>query len=385
MATLNLRRFSNPETLKTIDRSTILDFLKPHRKFFSDKSCPLPPKFSSDEIDYEAMASILIAPDSTMPTELMNALFFIHEMATVEGMDMLLKELEEQNLQLQNSHDKQSPSDIAVQVWMDHQDILERKHAEQFMEHPRSFEYYQSDVDPLPPFKNPSEATLKAFQDEMDDWFEKKKRGRGSRVFLYPRDGDVWFLIRHGDPFRREGRMDGDEPSVLFRPEKFDVLVYDGALGEIRVNANSKGEKELYRTKFGKHLFGDEEFFQNEGKYTLEPLRTDGADSLECIDVEGLDSVKLREIQYLRGGAHNDIEIRKSDDMFASLKDRNQSIPPKAPILGVSFHVKFTDSKKQRTVRLRPPRNAQYGRDSDSLIIEDWLTKRGFIKNRKDS
>jgi len=41
--------------------------------------------------------------------------------------------------------------------------------------------------------------------------------------------------------------------------------------------------------------------------------------------------------------------------------------------------VKFTDSKTARTVTIRPSNIAQYTRDSDAAVVEDWLTKRGFI------
>ena len=43
------------------------------------------------------------------------------------------------------------------------------------------------------------------------------------------------------------------------------------------------------------------------------------------------------------------------------------------------FEVKFEDSTATRMVTVRPPKAAQYTRDSDSTIIEEWLRKRGFI------
>ncbi len=63
------------------------------------------------------------------------------------------------------------------------------------------------------------------------------------------------------EPFTRESIIkDGESKSLFYRPEKYDVLVYSPENGEIRMNARSKGEKELYRTKFGLHLFDDSEF-----------------------------------------------------------------------------------------------------------------------------
>jgi hypothetical protein len=54
-------------------------------------------------------------------------------------------------------------------------------------------------------------------------------------------------------------------------------------------------------------------------------------------------------------------------------------MPQKARIIRASFQVKFTDSKTARTVTIRPSNIAQYTRDSDAAVVEDWLTKRGFI------
>jgi len=45
----------------------------------------------------------------------------------------------------------------------------------------------------------------------------------------------VWFLVRHGEPFTRESIVkDGESSSVYYRPEKYDVLVYNPETGEIR-------------------------------------------------------------------------------------------------------------------------------------------------------
>ncbi len=104
----------------------------------------------------------------------------------------------------------------------------------------------------------------------------------------------------------------GQSSSVFYRPEKYDVLVYDPVLGEIRMNACGKGEKDLFRQKFGLHVFKDEDFFPGTGKFTLEPLRSDGEASLVCADVEGMEWIRLKEIQFFWGGPEKEIEIRKA-------------------------------------------------------------------------
>jgi hypothetical protein len=167
--------------------------------------------------------------------------------------------------------------------------------------------------------------------------------------------------------------------SVHYRPEKDDVLVYQPQFGELRINARSKGERQLYREKLGKHLFGDEQYFPGTSKYTLEPLREFGSMSLNCVDVDGIDWIKLKEYQIFFGGSPWEIISRKSDDVFAALDGRQQQIPRGGRLIRASFLVKFTDCKKPRTVVIRPSNVAQFRRDEDAAILEEWLTARGFI------
>ena len=70
-------------------------------------------------------------------------------------------------------------------------------------------------------------------------------------------------------------------------------MVYNEAIGEIRVSAHSLGENKLYQQLFGRHFFGDENFLPGTGKYTLEPLKSDCEAAMVCTDVEGLEWVLL--------------------------------------------------------------------------------------------
>ena len=43
------------------------------------------------------------------------------------------------------------------------------------------------------------------------------------------------------------------------------------------------------------------------------------------------------------------------------------------------FQIKFSDSKTPRTVTLSSGNRAQFKRDDDAEILEEWLIRRGFI------
>jgi hypothetical protein len=334
---------------------------------------------AAGSIDYQALVDIFMSPDTSTPKELLDALYLVDEMSTVEGMDSLLEAACAGHLALDPGSDH-TPADIAVPVWPLERDVLERKHAERFLFKPKSFEYYQSDRDEPPIFITPTPATSQHLERELDDWFESKKRGRSCRVFIYPRENEVAFLVRHGEPFKREESQDGaDVTSVCYRPIKYDVLVYDRRLGELRIHAQLVGEKKLYCQQFGKHFFGDENCFPGKNKYTLEPLRDDGADSLACGDIEGIESITLVEIEFLWGGAYRSRDCKKADDIFADLEERQRHLPEGGRIIKAVFKVKFADSNTPRSVKIKPTNVAQYTRDSDAVLVEQWLELRRFV------
>ena len=378
MATFRLRRFSNPEVLRAIAPRRLIAFLEPHRAFFEARGLVFPRAPSTGPIDYEALVDLFMDPGAGLPKELLDALFLVDEMATPHGMDALLEDARCSGLPLDEAAED-SPADVAVQVWLLDCRLLESKHAEQFLVRPHSFECYQTGRAKVPPFTLPDTTVCGNLERDLDDWFEEKKRGRGTRVFVYPREDGVWFLVRHGEPFKREESLNGPETvSVCYRPLKYDVLVYQPQIGELRVNARSKHEKRLYRTQFGKHFFGDEDFFPGDSKYTLEPLLTRGEAALACVDVPGMEWVRLREAHFFLGGPSNEVQSHRADDVFAAFRSRDGK-PPAGRIIRAVFQVKFTDSKRPRSVTIRPSNIAQYTRDDDAELVEQWLRRRGFI------
>jgi hypothetical protein len=383
MATVALRRFTNPDTLKHIGNRLLNELLSPHRIFFAGRGLELPGA-AEGEVDCEKLAGIFMTPDTDMPRDLAEALFNIHEMSTKEAMDELLEAAEQHRLELNLPADAE-PADVAVRLWLHDKTLFEEIHAEHHLRRPKSFIYFITNQDPVPQFTAPTRETLAAMEGSMDNWFEKKRRGRGCRVFVYPKDGECWFMVRHGEPCRREGSLENGNPSSIFyRPQQHDILVYDAARGEIRIHTGTKGERVLYLKTFGAYLFGREDFFPEAGKFTLAPL-AQGSSSLNCLDVEGIEWVRLREIEVQWGhGTNAEREIRKAADLFATFERRGHQIRADDSLKRAVFHVKFVDAKAPRSVTITPSNQAKYERDDDSAYLELWLRKRKFIKDNED-
>ncbi len=225
---------------------------------------------------------------------------------------------------------------------------------------------------------------LQALEDALNDWFETEKRGRGTRVFPFFRDEGVWFLVRHGQPYKREGTLEnGQSASVYYRPEKFDVLIYNPEIGELAIHAGTKGEKQTYCKLLGRHIFGSKTFFDIEGaagKFTLRPIVEDWRACVACDDIDGIEEIRLSELQFRHASAQYHIEVHKADDVFRALEDIQRSLPAKAKLLRAGFKVKFRNSVRPRTVVIRPPNITIFDRESDSDLLNEWLSVRGFIQ-----
>jgi hypothetical protein len=373
MAMFNPRRFSKPETLRKIAPQHLATFLLPHAEFFKNHGLEL----SESRIDYDALSDVLLNSDDSIPSELAEALFYVDELATPQGFDSIQEAIE--GTKLDATIDAQTtPADLAIQVWLHDRRIIERLHAEQFLTRPRSFEYFMTTGD-VRDCRELSDAEMTTFEYSLNDWFEKKRRGRTAKVFVYPKPDFIWFQVRHGEPFTREPSInaDNEESSEYFRPMKYDLLGYNRLTGEMRIHAKTKGEKELYRKRFGEIFFCDEEYFDSASKFTLTPLQEDGADALLCGDVDGLEEVKLLEVQIFRGGTHKAVEIHKAEDVFAVMEERNTDRSYFRGVFKASFSFAFRGSKTPRTVTITGNK-ALYKRDGDSVIIERWFVVRGF-------
>ncbi len=376
-----LRHFCHPSILRQIDPGLLVRFLEPFADFFKARGLVLG---NETPVYYDFLAGILMSPDENTPDALLDALFFIDELSTPDSFEDLRTEAVNQNLDL-GLGDHISPADLAVRVWLANPDILESLHAERFLIKPKSFQSFLSTAAHLPEINTlPAASYMQAAENDLNDWFETRKRGRGTRIFSFLRKDGLWFLIRHGQPFKREGAIEnGQSASVYYRPEKFDVLVYHPDLGELAIHAGTKGEKLAYCRCLGKHVFGSDTFFDTlgiEGKLTLEPIIEQQKACLCCRDIEGIEEIRLVELQFRHDVMQYHVEVHRADDVLNAMEQIGRIIPHGAKLLRAGFRVKFADSLRPRTVIIRPPNVTIFDRESDGELLSRWMNARGFVR-----
>jgi hypothetical protein len=382
VSTLNFRQFSKPEVLQQIDKNHLIEFFSPHVGYFHSRNIDVIGELNREEPNYSAISGILITSDDATPDQLAEALYYVNDVATEDGADAILDYLDREPNLFPINQDS-TPADLALQLWMVLPDVLKRISGNLLSVSKRSYDYFQTSRAAIPAFHVPSEEIITQLEAALDDWFFKKLKGRYSKVICTPKEDYIWFMVRHGKRYSRAAVIDGgDSKSYHFRPEKHDVVVYNPANGELRVNAEAKGEIRLYREAFGLHIFGASDFFNLSKQFNLDPIRSDGEASILFDDIEEIEDVKLREVHIAFDTPFNDVKVFKSDNLFASMRHNEATLPAQGTITQIKFGVKFRNDTRPKVVKITNANRAEYKCNEHAEAIERWLSNRGFIVTR---
>jgi hypothetical protein len=383
MGTFNPKSFSEPDRLKTIAPHRLRAFLTPHETYLRDRGLALPSDADGD-VDHDSLAQILMHPNDQVPNAMVDALYYVDEMANDEGMDRLMEATSAADIHLDLGPIPTS-ADVAIAAWLIRPDLLRRVHAETYALKQKKFVWYQSRLTGPRPFPAWGEPLLARLQDHLDDWFETRKRGRNSRVMIFRRGDVVWIVVRHGQTFKREGSIrEGKSSTEYYRPEKYDVLLYDLVHGTLGIHADGKRLIEFYLHSVGLFFFEDDGYFAFEHKLSLDPLKIHGRESLNCGDILGIDEIRLVELTRFRGGPLKRTTVDKATDVFAALEEDGYSLSPTARLASAVLEIMFTGEEKPRRVTLRLPHIIVYARNEDRDLVDAFLRARGFLPKTAD-
>jgi hypothetical protein len=379
---MRFKKFTRRQTLLRTDRKLLARFLATFAADVQASGILVPAADLADSDYFRELGALLRQPER-LPDRLNEALFAIDEMADAQGQEALERALAEAGLGI-TFDSEASYEDVALQVWLEAPALLARQHNQRRLQRLEAFEHFGASLTPSQrkPFASPAPAALEALTAGLDVWFADHCRGEETaRLEVYPIAGDFWFLVRHGDTFARRPKVERQRTEVIhYRPEKDDVIVYSPEHDEIRINARTKGERQLYRRQFGLCLRGREDYFSEYRTYTLEPLRTDGPAALDPDGLDGIIRITLREVEVALGNHLNEINTRAADDLFqcGGRDPLEGAIPESGSLERASFDFQFADSAMPRPVEIRLPNRLKLGRHCDAPLVHRWLWQRGF-------
>lgn len=378
MESYSVKRFAKMQILTSMHPASLRTFLSPYSDYLAahgfDISC-IGDRFAGD--DARQLLAVLINPDAGTPQRLVEALYHVNEIATTDGMDLLVSEFSRAGYALDCPH--ATAADLAVLAWNTDSSLLEQTCARLYHKNLRVCRLYlgketTGSVHPL------TGGQIASIESAMDDWFESHMLGRHCRIFPYASDPEHCYIVRRGQPYARVSAIDeGRSSSLLFQPEAFDVVIYDTAMRQLRVSSASNSVREEYLRLFGEHMFGDTDHFSRSGILSLLPLVKKGAAALYCADIPGLVDVKLRKAQVDLGGADKRVRIWEGADLFSD-PEFAERLTSEPQFTKISLGLKFEGSSRARCFELEPPNVIRFRRDGDVRPAGRFLVSRGFIK-----
>jgi len=379
MPAFRLHRISDPTVLKSVAPPRLLRFLTLFRAYLESRGFHWPQP-DAPTIDYDKLSTILLSPDDSLPPEMVRALVLVDEMSIDDRMDQLLAACATERVVLDLGSECTS-ADVAIQTWFQEPEILERQHAGAHALRQRNFHYFDGRRGRARRFLQLSKETLQHLTGDLDDGFEAHKRGREAHVMIFDHGRRVWIVVRRGATFKQEGSTKNRTSSLQFyRPEIYDVLFYDTESDLLAIHADAKWLRDLYRACIGAYAFGDPNHFPPGEWLVLDPLVCDGPACCNCADIDGIEEVKLIEVQRHWFNQLHEIDLKKADDLFAALGDRWRPFMRGGRLTKAVFRVWLDGAAKSHPVTLRPENIAKYDQHADSEAIEQWLMKRGFVK-----
>ena len=221
MATNHFRRFSDIAFLRRLNFELLLTFLRQFEKYLTQKR-----SLQFDEnlltFQYHHLVEILLSPDSDMPMELVEGLYFVHELAQKTSVETLYKHLEKAGI-IPSEH--LPVEDLLLLTLIEKPDILDYLHAELYLVRPKKFETFFCRND-CPPTITDEAVTL--VEESLNEWFSTQQKGRGVKVFHFHRGDGIWFLVQRGQQLKCDFTHEdnGNSRRIVYRPGTFDVLCF---------------------------------------------------------------------------------------------------------------------------------------------------------------
>ena len=139
----------------------------------------------------------------------------------------------------------------------------------------------------------------------------------------------------------------------------------------------------MLRMLLARHVFHDDNFFPGGARFTLAPLVDTGRNCLACGDITGIEHILLTEVQILAAAGSEWLRsTHHASDLFTAVENERVVLPEAECLVRASFLVRFSDSKKRRTIKILGSNKLSVVRDGDTGLMEKWLDARGFIIRR---
>lgn len=376
MAKLN--KFTSVTLLEKFSIPNLIEFLGRFPAYLKARKV----KLTEESFAFDKIIPLFARVEEDTPKELLEAAFFIEQMATRSGRAKVVKEAKARKILLGYDTEEITVHDFILMTWLRYPDLLEAAKSRVVMKRQRTFCTCPPTRGEVHPFVRSEMGAVAALEKGLADVLPGCDPG-SVKVLEYDdeRCDEVWFLVRRTDFLERVAVMSasGAPEAIFVRPLRYDVIVYDKVHGELRINADKSLHGE-YRQEFGQFLFGRQDFFAKRDVYSLDVLFDDDPAFLDCSSIAGIDSIRWTGICCEFPGAYGIRRRDGSPDMVRSQRLKNEPfVPPGVVIHHAKFDVLFEGATSVRSVLVMAGDSANYSRESDSSALDYWLRQSGIM------
>jgi hypothetical protein len=371
-----------PEVLKEIGRNLLTQFCDHFQSDLTAKNITLPSPDLPDNDYFDSLAALLKCP-ALLPDEFKETLFDIEEFATPEK-SQFLKEAVAHAWGGVVAAEGICHERVALQLWLMAPSVLVAAHTNPT--HLTAFEGFAragfKSEQPAVPL--PTEAALREMSAKLNSWFlQRKPDAPAARMELYVnRPGEYWFLVRHGDTCRWIYNFREEKAELIhFRPDNEDAIVYLADQNELWITAKTGAEREMYRQHFSLCLRDDRDYFSEPCGFSLEPLRTEGADALDPTGSQAISRMALVQLEVDRGGGAHETNFKTVEEILRTTKTTTSAgcfISNSDTLIRAVFVIEFRGAEKSTEFEICPPFTLELERASDLAVVLRLLSKRGF-------
>ena len=119
------------------------------------------------EPDYAEICRILITSDDAIPDDLAEALYYVNDVASDDGAEVILDYLDREP-DLFIAEQNSTPADLALQLWMVRPKLLKRISGNLLSVSKRSYDYFQTSRKTIPEFLEPSDEIIGELESALD-------------------------------------------------------------------------------------------------------------------------------------------------------------------------------------------------------------------------
>lgn len=156
----------------------------------------------SDINEYYQKLTAVFLSSHNLPPELHEALYYIKALDNDNGLKRISDAVKQKRLNIDMKADT-STADKALQAWLQDENLVKDLHVEIGLDASRSFVHFKPTYRPIPamiPFNN----VRKSFETDLSRIFQDHGRGTFCEAEQHLRHNELVFVIRHGDPYRRD-------------------------------------------------------------------------------------------------------------------------------------------------------------------------------------